>query len=70
MGRNILSVRFEINTWINIVKMRHFFSFLHFIIPGPDSDLFYRSHGCCYMESNSAVRAETDGSTRCSRVEF
>ena len=32
--------------------------------------MIYRSHGCCYMGSNSAVRAETDGNTRCSHVEF
>jgi len=66
IGQNTLSVRFE----INIVKVRakSFSSFLHFIIPGPgpDSDFFSTSHGCRYMESNSAVRAETDGSTRCS----
>ena len=67
VGRNTLSVRFE----INIVKVR---LLSHFVEPpqgGPDSDSdFYRSHGCRYMVSNSAGQAEMDGSTRCSHVEF
>ena len=60
VGRNTLSVRFE----INVVKVR-VSSSLHLLSLVLMSDFFFlsRSHGCRYMESNSAVRAETDGST-------
>jgi hypothetical protein len=65
VGQSTLSVRFE----INVVKVLSFSLSSGF---GLGSDLilsFFRFRGCRYRVSNSVVRAEMDGSTRCLRDE-
>ena len=63
VGQNTLSVRFE----INVVKVCHQFLVLYLMV------LYvffvFRFPGCRYTVSNSVVRAEMDGSTRCLRDE-
>ena len=60
VGQNTLSVRFE----INVVKVCHQILVLDVMILMS----FFRFRGCRCTVSNSVVRVEMDGSTRCLRV--